>query len=125
MIFQASDIKGKHFLNLVDNDNNIIKLSYIKGSSWLKFFDHSNSPCTRASRTITNHALISKYRLRFFPREDFSYSCGIYPIKLKCHILHECKRFNNYWNPRRDSISYFVLFLEFNLGVFVFHNTLI
>ena len=33
MIFQASDIKGKHFLDLVDNDDNIIEPSYIKGSS--------------------------------------------------------------------------------------------
>jgi len=125
MIFQASDIKGKHFLNLVDNDNNIIEPSYIKDSSWLKFFDHSNSLCIRALRAITNHAPISEYRLRFFPREDFSCPCGIYSIKSRCHILYECKRFNNYWNPRRDSISHFVLFLEFNLGIFAFHNTLI
>ena len=31
MTFQASDWKGKHFLELLNNDNNIIKLSYIKG----------------------------------------------------------------------------------------------
>ena len=33
MTFQASDIKEKHLLDLVDDDNNIIELSYIKGSS--------------------------------------------------------------------------------------------
>ena len=124
MTFQASDIKGKHFLDLVDDDDNIIELSYIKGGSWLKFFGHSNSLCTRASRAITNHAPISEYRIRFFPREDFSCPCGIYPIKSRHHILHECKRFNIYWNPRRDLISYFVLFLEFNPGAFAFHNAL-
>jgi len=31
MIFQASDLKRKHFLNLINSDNNIIKPSYIKG----------------------------------------------------------------------------------------------
>ena len=33
MIFQALDSKGKHFLNLVDGDNNLIEPSYTKGSS--------------------------------------------------------------------------------------------
>jgi len=33
MIFQASDLKGKQFLNLLDDDNNIIKPFYIKGGS--------------------------------------------------------------------------------------------
>jgi len=72
MTFQASDIKEKHFLDLVDDDDNIIELSYIKGGSWLKFFGHSNSLYIRALRAITNHAPISKYRIRFFLREDFS-----------------------------------------------------
>jgi len=31
MTFQASDLKGKYFLNLLDSDDNIIELSYIKG----------------------------------------------------------------------------------------------
>ena len=36
--FQASDLKGKQFLDLLDDDNNIIELSYAKGGSWLKVF---------------------------------------------------------------------------------------
>ena len=91
-----SDIKGKNFLNLIDNDNNTIELLYIKKGSWLKYFGYSNSLCTRASRAITNHALIGEYRLRFFPKEEFSYTCGQYPIKTKCYILYEYKRFNKY-----------------------------
>ena len=122
IIFQASDSKEKHFLDLVDSNDNLIKPSYIRRGSWLKFFTYSNSLCTRASRAITNHALISEYRIRFFPREDFSYLCGSYPIESRCHILYECRRFNNYWNPRRDLISHFVLFLEFNPGAFAFCN---
>ena len=80
MIFQALDLKGKHFLDLLDDDNTI-ELSYIKDRSWLKHFDHSNLLCARATRAITNHTPIGKYRLRFFPRENFSCPCELYPIE--------------------------------------------
>jgi len=83
MIFQASDLKGKQFLDLLDSDGNDLEPSYIKDGSWLKFFGHSNSLCARAIRAITNHAPIDKYRLRFFPREEFSYPCRFYPIKTR------------------------------------------
>ena len=33
MTFQALDLKGKQFLDLLDNNNNIIKLSYVKEDS--------------------------------------------------------------------------------------------
>jgi len=122
MIFQVLDLKGKHFLDLLNNNNNIIELSYIKGRSWLKHFGHSNSLRARAIRAITNHAPIGEYRLRFFPREKFSCPCSFYPIKSRRYILHECRRFNKYWNPRRDSISHFILFLEFNPNAFAFAN---
>jgi len=103
MTFQASDLKGKLFLDLLDDDNNIIKPFYTKGGSWLKVFRHSNSLCAHASWAITNHAPIGKYRLRLFPREEFKCSCSLYPIESRHHILHKCNRFNRYWNPRRDS----------------------
>ena len=124
MIFQASNMKEKSFLDLTDGDNKTIELTYIKGSSWLKYFCHSNSLCARALRAITNHALISEYRLRFFPREDLSCLCRLYPIESRRHILHEYRRFNEYWNPRRDSIGYFVMFLELNPNAFAFTNSI-
>ena len=96
MTFQALDFKEKQFLDLLDSDNNIIKPSYIKGRFWLKFFGHSNSLCTRASRAITNHAPIGEYKLRFFPREEFKCLYKLYPIKIRHHILYECQRFNKY-----------------------------
>jgi len=80
MTFQVLDLKGKHFLDLLNNDNNMIKPSYIKDRLWLKHFGHSSSLCARATRAITNHTPIGEYRLRFFPREDFSCLCGFYPI---------------------------------------------
>ena len=61
MTFQASDLKSRHFLELVNSNNNILEPSYSKGSTWLKYFGHSNTLCTRALRVITNHAPIGEY----------------------------------------------------------------
>ena len=67
MTFQASDGKGNHFLDLLDDDFNPIEPLYIKGGLWLQSFGHSNLLCARATRTITNHAPIMEYQLRFLP----------------------------------------------------------
>ena len=125
MTFQASDFKENHFLSLLDDNDNIIELLYVKRGLWLKMLDHSNSLYARATRVITNHAPTGKYRLRFFPREEFKYPCSLYPIKSRCYILYEYGRFNSYWNLRRDSLSYFVMFLEFNLSTFTFSDSLV
>ena len=85
---------------------------------------HSNLLCTRATRAITNHAPIGEYRLRFFPREEFKCLCSQYPIESRQYILHKCGRFNGYWNLRRDLLSHFVMFLEFNLNAFSFCNSI-
>ena len=76
MTFQASNLKGNQFLDLLDDDNNIIEPSYVKGGSWFKMFGYSNSLCMHATRAITNHAPTGKYRLRFFPREEFKCPYG-------------------------------------------------
>ena len=88
-------------------------------------FGHSNLLCTRATRVITYHTSIGKYRLRFFPWEDFSYPCDNYPIETRYYLLHKCRRHNKYWNSRRDMISHFILFLEFNHSVFAFASAII
>jgi len=123
MTFQASDSKGNHFLDLLDDDLNPIEPSYIKGGPWLQSFGHSNSLCARATRAITNHTPIGEYHLRFLPNMDFSCLCNNYPIKSRRHILHECKRFNGYWNPRRDTLSHFAMFLITNPNAFTFINS--
>jgi len=71
MTFQASDGKGRHFLDLVDDNLNTIEPAYTKGGPWLQVFGHSNSLCAHATRAITNHAPIGGYQLRFFPNKDF------------------------------------------------------
>ena len=122
MTFQALDRKDNHFLDLVDNNFNIIEPSYTKGGSWLQVFGHSNSLYAHAMRAITNYAPIREYQLRFFPSKDFKYSCNDYPIESRRHILHECRRFNGYWNPRKDSLNHFTMFLIANPNAFAFSD---
>jgi len=124
MTFQVSEGRGKQFLELCDDDSNNIEPSYVKGGPWLQAFGHSNTLCTHVTRAITNHAPIREYRLRFFPKEEFKCLCGVYPIESRRHILHDCSRFNGYWNPRRDSLSHFVMFLKTNPNVFTFLNNI-
>jgi len=124
MIFQALDGRGKQFLKLHDDDLNNIELSYIKGGPWLQTFRYSNTLCTCVTRVITNHAPIGEYRLRFFPKEEFKCPCGAYPIESRRHILHDYSRFNSYWNPGRDLLSHFVMFLKTNPNVFAFLNNI-
>ena len=120
MMFQASDGKGKQFLDLLDDDLNTIEPSYTKDGLWLKVFGHSNSLCAHATRAITNHGPTGKYWLWFFPNEDFVCPCNKYPIESRRYILHECRRFNGYWNLRRDSLNHFVMFLIANPNAFAF-----
>jgi len=122
MTFQASDGKGHHFLDLLDDELNDIEPSHIKGGLWLQSFGHSNSLSAHATRAITGHAPIGEYRLRFFPRMDFSCPYNNYPIESRRHILYECGRFNGYWNPRRDTLNHFVMFLTANLNAFAFND---
>jgi len=123
MTFQVSDGKDCHFLNLLNDNFNEIKPSYAKRGLWLQLFGHLNSLCTWAIKAITNHTPIGKYRLRFFPREEFKCPCGCYPIESWRYILHDCSRFNGYWNPRRDSLSHFVMFLKTNPLAFAFDDS--
>ena len=80
-MFQASDVRGRQFLDLLDDDFSPIKPSYSKGDLWIKYFRHSNLLYAKATRAIVNHTFISEYHLRFFPKEDFSCPCGNYPIE--------------------------------------------
>ena len=96
MTFQASDARGKQFLNLFDDDLHPIEPSYTKEDLQIKYFGHSNSLYVRVIKAIINHAPIGEYHLYFFSNKDFSCPCGDYPIELRHHILHNCRRFNNY-----------------------------
>jgi len=58
MTFQASDDRGHHFLDLLDEDSNPLEPSTENGGLWLKHFSHSNLLYARATRAIVNHAPI-------------------------------------------------------------------
>jgi len=92
----------------------------LKENYGLKAIGHSNSLYIWATRAITNYTPTGEYRLRFFLREEFKCPCGRYPIESKCYILYKCSRFNGYWNLRKDTLSYLVMFLEFNPSTFSF-----
>ena len=83
MIFQASEFKERNFLELNDDSHNPIHPTYSKGRVQMKFCGTLNLLYTHITRMITNHALIDKYRLRFFSKESIAYLCGQYPIEMK------------------------------------------
>lgn len=56
--FQTLDLKGRNFLNFINNNLLIIESSYIKGG---EHFSFSNSLCAQATQAITNHAPIGEY----------------------------------------------------------------
>lgn len=53
-------------IELLDDNNNPIKLLYTKDELWLKHFGHSNLLCMRALKAIVNHMLIGECWLNFF-----------------------------------------------------------
>ena len=61
MTFQVSDGKERQFLDLLDDNFNIIEPAYTRGRPWIQTFGHSNSLCTHATRAITNHTPIGEY----------------------------------------------------------------
>jgi len=122
MYFQASDYRGKNFLDLNDDDDKPIQPSYSKGGAWLKHFSLSNSLCARVTRLITNHAPIGEYRIGFFPNEPSSCPCGQVSLETRDHILHNCERYQQSWNPKQDSLKDILTFLDSNPGAFCFQE---
>jgi len=94
--FSSIRPQGKKILNLLNNNLTNIEPLYTNGGLWIKHFSHSSLLCARATYTITNHALIGEYYLRFFLREEFSCLYRSYFIKSRYHILYKYRRFNKY-----------------------------
>ena len=72
-MFQVSNAKGRHFLDLLDDDIHPIEPSYTKGGSWIKYFRHLNFLCIQVTRAIVNYAhrrisssFLSKQELQLF-----------------------------------------------------------
>lgn len=120
MIFQASEFKGRKFLELDNDSHNSICPTYSKDRVWMKFCSISNLLCACIIRMIKNHAPIGKYRLRFFSKESITCLYGKYSIEIRKHILFKCLRYNKSWNLKMESLKDILTFLEFNSGVFCF-----
>jgi len=50
--------KGQYFLSFEDKKQQVIKLTYTKGGSWLPFIGFTNLLCARFTRMTTGHAPI-------------------------------------------------------------------
>ena len=100
----------------------MIKPFYIKDSPYIKQFSYLNSLCMRAIKAITNHTSIGEYCLKFFLKESLSCLYRTYPIETRQYILYKYRRYNKYWNSLRTTFSHFLIFLEFNLSTFSFHE---
>jgi len=57
-------------------------------------------PCAQVTRLITNHAPIGEHRKRFFPNEPTACPCGQAPLETRDHILYNCERYKQSWNPK-------------------------
>ena len=55
------ELKGRNFLDLLNNNYCSIKPTYIKDDTWLKIFGHLKSLCVRAATAITNYTPIEEY----------------------------------------------------------------
>lgn len=93
MYFQASEYKGKNFLNLNNNDDQLVWLTYTKDSTWPKHFRSLNSMCACVIILVTNHISIDEYRLRFFSKKSIIYLYTEYSIKIRRHILYKCLQY--------------------------------
>jgi len=47
--FKLSNLKGRNFLQLLNNNLSEIEPAYTKEGSWLKYFGFSNSLCAQAT----------------------------------------------------------------------------
>ena len=59
--FASNTKKGQYFLNFEDKEEQVIKPTYAKGSSWLPFIGFTNSLCTCFTCMTTSHAPIGEY----------------------------------------------------------------
>ena len=59
--FKSSDLKGRNFFHLLNNNLLEIEPSYTKKDSWIEYFGFSNLLYAQATRAITNHIPIGEY----------------------------------------------------------------
>src|SRR5205807_1415523 len=95
--------------------------THIKGGPWLETIGTSNSHTARMTRSLTNHAPIGEYCMRFHIHGQLWCDCNAYIVQKRYHILHTCEC--NVWSKDRrvdDDFKDFLEFLERNPTTFAF-----
>jgi len=112
--FQASNNKGNHFLDLYDDNDQILTPTYTKGGTWLRHVSNSNTICARLTRLITNHAPIGEYYQCFFPNKNPQCPCNNGSIETRSHILSQCDLYSSGVTAYDLSLSGTINFLKRN-----------
>jgi len=120
--FMTNPKRGQCFLDFEDENQNVIKLTYAKGSSWLPSIGFTNSLYTRFTRMTTSHAPIREYRQRFFPHFPISCPCGEAEIQTQEHIVMKCDIHDPSTRLCNIIINDFIHFLVDNPSIFSFDN---
>ena len=110
------------FLNFEDKKKRVIKLTYVKGGSWLPVIGFTNSLCACFTHMTTGHTSIGEYIQRFFPHLPTSCPCGKAKVQTREHIVMECDRHDPSMQPCNIIINSFVHFLADNPEAFSFDN---
>lgn len=119
MYFQATDWKGRQFLDLTDNEGAVIAPFYAKGGAWLKYFGRSPSLSARATLMFTGSTDSAFSRTNLKPalattppskRESISYT--IVPCMTKS------------WRLIDTSLQSHLTFLENNPSSFFFQDNI-
>jgi len=124
MYFQATDWKGRQFLDLTDDKGAIIEPAYTKGGAWLKNFQNSPSLCARATRMITNYAPTGEYRQRFFPNKPRNCPCDKTTFETREHIIFNCPLYDKSWRLIDNTLKFHLTFLELNPRAFCFQDNI-
>ena len=120
--FMSNPKRGQCFLDFEDENQNVIKPTYAKGSLWFPSIGFTNSLCAHFTCMTTGHAPIGEYQQRFFPHLPTSYLCNEAEIQTQEYIVMECDIHDPSTHPCNIIINSFVHFLVDNPSTFSFDN---
>jgi len=105
-----------------DEDQQVIKPTCAKDSSWLPVIGFTNSLCARFMCMTTDHTSIEEYKQKFFSNHSTSCPCGEVKVQTREHIVMECDLCDPSTRPCNIIINSFIHFLMDNSGAFSFNN---
>ena len=120
LTFANSLKRGHYFLMFENEDQQVIKPIYVKGSSQLPVIGFTNFLCACFTCMTTGHAPIGEYKQRFFSNLPTSYLCGKAEVQTYKYIIIECDLHHPSTCPCNIIINSFVHFLVDNPRAFSF-----